>query len=128
MKPFTIILVVLCAVLGFGWYKSGSGASQQADATAKQYETLSNQVAELRTKLALEQGTALQVQSNLQFIAQQRTGQLLNTSNHLIQTHLLLKTAQAGALHAQTDLQSKAAQIAVLENQCDELKQRAQTI
>ncbi len=128
MKTPVIILCVVSAGLGFGWYKSSSGATQQAETMARQNESLSNQVAELRTRLALEHGTGAQVQSNLQFIAQQRIVQLLNTSNRLIQTHLLLKSAHAEAQDSQLELQNKVARIAVLESQYEELKGRLEAL
>lgn len=128
MKAVVIILGLACGGLAFGYYKRHTGATHDAEATLQQHQTLSNQVAELRTKLALEQGTAIQSQSNLNSLLDRRVAQLTATSNRLVQVGLLLTAAQTEKASAQTDLQSKAAQLAVVEAERDELKRQAAVI
>src|SRR6266540_7057703 len=122
MKPFVIMLGLSCAGLAFGLYKSQTGATHELEEAVKLSQTFSNQVAELRTKLALEQATAIDTQSNLHSTLDRRVGQLAATSNRLVQVGLLLPAAQTDKAEAQTELQSKAAQCAVVEPERDELR------
>ena len=117
MKVPIIILGLVSAGLAYGLYQRNSSAGMEAEQAVKQFETMSNQVAEVRTKLALEQGTSIQTLSNAQYAVTRRTSDLLQLSNRLVQTTLLLKASQADAREAHASLQSKAAQIAVLESQ-----------
>src|SRR6266540_3356392 len=117
MKPFVIMLGLTCAGLAFGLYKSQTGATHELEEAVKLSQTFSNQVAELRTKLALEQATAIDTQSNLHSTLDRRVAQLAATSNRLVQVGLLLTAAQTDKAEAQTELQSKAAQ-------CAEAKQK----
>ena len=57
MKILAAILALVAGLIGYALYSSKSASAQQAEADAKSITTLSNQVSELRTKLALEQGT-----------------------------------------------------------------------
>lgn len=128
MKAPLIVLGLICAALAFGLYKRNDGANAKAEQALKQYESMSNQVMELKTKLALEQGTAAQNASNATYAVTKRTGDLLLLSNRLVQTTLLLKTAQAELRDAQAALQAKAAKIAVLETQERDLQQQLEAI
>lgn len=128
MKAPVIILGLICAALAFGLYKRNSSAGAEAEQALKQYETMSNQVAELRTKLALEQGMAAQHSSNANYTVTKRTGDLLQLSNRLVQTALLLKSAEASAREANASLQSKAAQIALLESERTDLQRQLEVI
>lgn len=128
MKAPVIILGLICAALAFGLYKRNSSAGAEAEQALKQYETMSNQVSELRTKLALEQGTAAQHSSNANYAVTKRTSDLLQLSNRLVQTALLLKAAETSAREANANLQSKAAQIALLESERTELQHQLETI
>jgi len=128
MKAPVIILGLICAALAFGLYKRNSSASTEAEQALKQYETMSNQVAELRTKLALEQGTTAQHSSNANYIVTKRTSDLLQLSNRLVQTALLLKSAETSAREANVSLQTKAAQIALLESERTELQRKLEII
>lgn len=124
MKAFTIVLGLLCAGLVFGLYKRGASADADAAAAVKLQETLTNQVLELRTKLMMEQGTSGHTVSNLQYLLSRRDASLTFTSNRLVQANLLVKTAQIEARAAQAELPSKAAQMALLEGERDELARR----
>lgn len=128
MKPPVIIPCIVCAVLAFALYQRNGSANAEAEQSLKQFESMSNQVAELRTKLALEQGTASQNGSNATYLVTKRTADLLLLSNRVVQTTLLLKAAQAELHEAQIGLQGKAAGIAVLENQQRDLLQQLEAI
>ena len=109
MKVPIIILGLVSAGLAYGLYQRNSSAGMEAEQAVKQFETMSNQVAEVRTKLALEQGTSIQTLSNAQYAVTRRTSDLLQLSNRLVQTTLLVKASQAEAREAHASLQSKAA-------------------
>ena len=128
MKVPIIILGLVSAGLAYGLYQRNSSAGMEAEQAVKQFETRSNQVAEVRTKLALEQGTSIQTLSNAQYAVTRRTSDLLQLSNRLVQTTLLLKASQAEAREAHGSLQSKAAQIAVLESQQGDVQRQLQVI
>lgn len=128
MKVPIIILGLVSAGLAYGLYQCNSSAGMEAEQAVKQFETMSNQVAEVRTKLALEQGTSIQTLSNAQYAVTRRTSDLLQLSNRLVQTTLLLKASQADAREAHASLQSKAAQIAVLESQQGDVQRQLQVI
>ncbi len=128
MKVPIIILGLVSAGLAYGLYQRNSSAGMEAEQAVKQFETMSNQVAEVRTKLALEQGTSIQPLSNAQYAVTRRTSDLLQLSNRLVQTTLLLKASQADAREAHASLQSKAAQIAVLESQQGDVQRQLQVI
>ena len=128
MKVPIIILGLVSAGLAYGLYQRNSSAGMEAEQAVKQFETMSNQVAEVRTKLALEQGTSIQTLSNAQYAVTRRTSDLLQLSNRLVQTTLLLKASQADAREAHASLQSKAAQIAVLESQQGDVQRQLQVI
>ena len=128
MKVPIILLGLVSAGLAYGLYQRNSSAGMEAGQAVKQFETMSNQVAEVRTRLALEQGTSLQSLSNAQHAVTRRTSDLLQLSNRLVQTTLLLKASQTEAREAHTSLQSKAAQIAVLESQQGDVQRQLQVI
>ena len=128
MKVPIIILGLVSAGLAYGLYQRNSSAGMEAEQAVKQFETMSNQVAEVRTKLALEQGTSIQTLSTAQSAVTRRTSDLLQLSNRLVQTTLLLKASQADAREAHASLQSKAAQIAVLESQQGDVQRQLQII
>jgi len=128
MNVPVIILSLVSAGLAYGLYQRNSSASTEAEQAVKQFESMSNQVAEVRTKLALEQGTSLQTLSNAQYAVTRRTSDLLQLSNRLVQTTLLLKASQADAREAHASLQSKAAQIAVLESQQGDVQRQLEVI
>ena len=124
MKTVAVLLGLVCAALAYGLYKRGAGADADAAAAVKLQETLTNQVRQLETKLALEQGTAGQSISNLQYHLSRRDASLTYTSNRLVQANLLVNTAQTETRTIQPELASKAAQIAVLEGERDALARR----
>ena len=121
MKILAVILAVGLGATGFCFYKSKESASQHVDADAKTIGSLSNQVNELRTRLAMETGLQGIAQSNLQFTLGRRTGELSVVSNRHFQTVLLLSNAQHEAHAAQSMLPPKAATIASLEAHRDQL-------
>ena len=122
MKAFVIILSVACAGLAFGLYQRNSSADREATAAETQFKTFSNQVAELSTKVAMGQGEASHVQSNLQYLVTLRAGELANSSNRLVQLNLLYRAAQTEARAAQSEAQSLAAKLAVVEVERDGLQ------
>ncbi|HEY2952513.1 MAG TPA: hypothetical protein VGK40_08025 [Verrucomicrobiae bacterium] len=128
LRTVVIILGLACLGLGWGLYKRHSSAVDEAEAATKALATSSNQVNELRTKLALDHSDAFIAQTNLQFALERRCAELLVTSNRLVQTSLLVSHAQNEARAAQSDLQTKAAAIATLEAQRDELSRRLEAI
>ncbi len=128
MKVMAGFLAVGLAATGFFFYKSKEAAAQQSDADAKTIATLSNQVSEVRTRLAMETGMNGIGQSNLQFQVSKRTGELAVTSNRLFQTALLLSNAQHQAQSAENQLPGKAAAIATLEAHRDQLLRELEVI
>lgn len=128
MKTLVVILGLACAGLAYGYYNRHTGANLAAETALQQQQTLSNQVAELRTKLALEQGTSIQTQSNLHSTLDRRVAQLSSTSNKLVQVGLLLAAAQTEKTQTQSELQTKSAQLAVLERERDELHRQLAAI
>ena len=128
MKILVIILGIACAGLAYGLYQSNSSANKQDEAAATHFQSLSNQVAELRTRLALEQGTASHSHSNMLSAIDRRTGEMLNASNRLVQLNLLYRTAQAESRNTQADLQSHAARLAVVEAERADLQRRLAVI
>ena len=128
MKSVAIILGVLCAALAYGFYKRGASADVEAAAALKLLESQTNQIRQLETKLALEHGTSGQTISNLQYHLSRRDASLTYTSNRLVQANLLVSAAQAETRSMQPELSSKAAQVAVLEGERDELVRRLAAI
>lgn len=125
MKTATIALGVLCAALAVALIQRGASANRQIETLVKDQQSLSNQIAEIRTRMALAQVTSTESLSNVQRHLDKRTADLLIVSNRLVQTHLLLQAAQKDARTAHDQLQSRAAQVAVLETQLDALRQQA---
>lgn len=115
MKVLAGFLALGLAATGFFFYKSKESAAQQAEADARTIGTLSNQVSEARTRLAMETGMHGISQSNLQYTLSRRAGELAHTSNRLVQTVLLLSNAQHEIHTAQAQLPANAAAIATLE-------------
>ncbi len=128
MKTVVIILSIVCLGLAVGYYQSTGTAKREAETSAGKWQSLSNQVAEMRTKLAMEQGTSGTARSNLQSALDRRTIELLVTSNRLAQTALQLGAVQQDLRAAQTDLQTKAGAVATLEAQREELHRRLEAI
>ena len=121
-KVIAIILALVAAGLGYALYQKGAHSGAQADADAKTIGSLSNQVGELRTKLALEHSNLEVAQSNHQALLHRRTAELNVTSNRLVQTTLLLDRAREETHMAQSQLPAQAAAIATLEARRDELQ------
>lgn len=124
MKPLVIILGMACLGLGYGLYQVRSGANKAAETAETQFQTFSNQLAEARTRLALEQGTSSQAQSNLQSVIDRRTAEAMNLSNRMVQLNLLYRSAQSDARSAQSDVQLQVANLTVVEAERDELTRR----
>ena len=77
MKAVAIVALLVAAGLGVVLFKTRASTAKTEETAAAQFQASSNQLAELRTKLALEQGTATQAASNLQHVIDRRTaGQL----------------------------------------------------
>jgi|SRR6185369_4486058 chromosome segregation ATPase len=128
LKTAVIILSVIGVGLAVGLYKTRNSASDQAEAALKVHGSLSNEVAALRTKLALEHSTGALSQSNLQSVLDRRVGELGVMSNRFHQTTLLLSNAQHESRMAQAELQTKVAEAGALEAQRDELSQRLKSL
>ncbi len=122
MKAAVIALGVLVVLLAVALYQRGNAASQAFDAVVKDQQSLSNQVAEVRTRVMLAQSTASQTTSNLQRHLDKRTSDLTVISNRLVQTHLLLQAAQKEGRAAQDQLESRIARVALLESENHELR------
>jgi chromosome segregation ATPase len=127
-KVFIIFLAVLLVVALFLLYKRHTGASAQAKTDADSIASLSNQVAELRTKMMLEHSDTSLAKSNQQALLDRRTAELTATSNRLVQTTLLLNNAQQDLRSAQDTLAAKISSVATLEARRDELDRQAAVI
>lgn len=128
MKVLAGFLAVGLAATGFLFYKSKESAAQQSDTDAKTIATLSNQVTEVRTRLAMETGMHGIALSNVQYVVNRRTADLSTVSNRQFQTALLLSNAQYEAHNAQSQLPVKAASIAGLEAHRDQLLRELEVI
>ena len=128
MKAVVIILGLACVGLAFGYYNRNTTAAREVEEALKHHHSLSNQVMQLETKLAMVTGTSSQLQSNLQSTLDRRVAQLSATSNRLVQVGLLLTAAQAEKAAVQSELQGKTAQFAVAERERDEFRIQAATI
>lgn len=127
-KMVAIILAVALAGTAFSLYNGKQASAAQAEADAKTITTFSNQVTELRTRLALEQGTVEIERSNRVYSVNRRTGDLLFTSNRLVQTALLLSNAQHEVEVARASLAGSTASVAALETQRDQLRRELEAI
>jgi hypothetical protein len=123
-KILAVVLALLCGGMGYGLYKRNASANAQAEADAKANGGLSNQVSELRTKLALELSNTMVAQSNHQVLSDRYKAALVNASNRIVQVSLLLSNAQHEASVAEAELPAKAAIIALLEAHRDELQRQ----
>ncbi len=121
-KVIAIILALVAAGLGYALYQRGAHSGAQADADAKTIGLLSNQVSELRTKLALEHSNLEVAQSNHLALIHRRTAELNVTSNRLVQTTRLLDRAREETHMAQSQLPVQAAAIATLDARREELQ------
>ena len=128
MKAFVIILSLATAGLAFGFYQRNASANAMAASALTVHQSLSNQVAELRTKLALEQGTSGQTLSNLEQLVKRRDASLLYTSNRVVQGNLLLKSAENQFRDGQEKLQSALVRLAVLEEERAQLTRRLEEL
>jgi len=90
--------------------------------------SLSNQVTELRTKLALEHSDLEFARSNHLASLQRRTAELMMTSNRLVQTTLLLDHARVETHIAQSEAITHAAALATAVAQRDEWERQASVV
>lgn len=125
MKAIAIALGVICAILVFALLRSGASAKAELQAAQTNQVSLSNEVAEVRTRLVLANVTSTQTISNLQHGLNKRTSDLNILSNRLVQTHLLLQSAQKEGHSVQDQLQARIARVAVLEAEVDQFRLRA---
>lgn len=127
-KILAIVLALFVAGLAFALYKRNATANEQVEADAKTCNSLSNQVTELRTKLALAHSNLELAQSNHLALLSRRTAELNLTSNRLVQTGLLLDRAREETRIAQADIPSQAVTVANLKAERDELQRQAAQI
>jgi hypothetical protein len=127
-KVLAAVLVVAVVGLAFALYKRNASAGEQSAADAKLMHSLSNQVAELSTKLALERGNLEVAQSNQQALLYRRTTELVTTSNRLVQTGVLLDHLREEARIAQAAIATRAADLATVEAHRDDLLREAAVI
>ena len=125
MKAAVITLSALCVLLGYAVYKRGDTASKRIEALVKDQQTLSNQVAEAKLRLATNETVAATIKSNLQYLVDKRTIDLTIVSNRLVQTHLLYQDAQRNVRATDEQLQARVARIAVLETEIESLRRAA---
>jgi chromosome segregation ATPase len=123
MKPLVVVLAVLClgltAHVFLRQYK-GRQAEKELVAAQSQLQTLSNEVAEARTKIEEESKLAAYLQSNLT----QRATELTVASNSVSQTAEALSSAQTELKSAQSELQKQTARVTELEGQKDEMQSK----
>ena len=128
MKPPVVFLSIVCLALAAALFLRHYKAQRALDSAAKQSETSSNEVAELRTKLALAEGMAAQRQTNLQSLLDQRSAELINASNVVVQIRAMLASTQEQAAQSQRELQIRAERIGTLEAQRDDLTRRGEAL
>lgn len=127
-KLLPIILVVAVLGLAFALYKRNASAGEQAETDAKAMLSLSNQLSEARSKLAAEQGGFTLSQNNQVAALTRRTAEFFNVSNLLVQARQRWEDKQQEANAAHAEVSSKAAAIALLDAQQDELQRRVAAI
>ena len=128
LKTVAVILAVVVAGLAFALYKRNSSAGVQSEADAKAIGSLSNQVTELRTKLALEHSNLQLAASNHQALLHRRTAELTATSNSFAKASLSLDVAREETRIAQAELSAKAGALAALEAQRVEWQLQAEAM
>jgi hypothetical protein len=128
MKTPVVLLSIVCVALAAALFLRHNKAQRALDSAAKQSETSSNEVSQLRTKLALAEGMAAQTQTNLQGLLDKRTAELINASNIVVQTRAMLASAQEETAKAQSELQTRAERIGALEAQRDDLVRRGEDL
>jgi hypothetical protein len=127
-KVFIIFLSVLLVLALFLLYKRHTGAAAQAKMDADAIASLSNQVAEVRTRMVRDNGDNSFAKSNLQALLDRRSAELMAMSNRLVQTSLLLNKAQQDLHAAQDNLGNKIAALATLEARREEQDRQAAAI
>src|SRR5258706_7371858 len=113
MKPFVVILGLLClgltAQLFIRQYR-GQQAEKELLVATSQLQTLSNEVAEARSKLSEESQLASYLQSNLIV----RATELVNASNSISSVSSTLSVVQGELATAQSDVQKQSARVSEL--------------
>jgi chromosome segregation ATPase len=124
MKPPVVFLSIVCVALAAALFLRHKKAQSTLDVAIKQSEKSSNEVAQLSTKLALAQGIATQMQTNLQGLLDKRTGEVINASNIVVQVRAMLASSQEETAKARRELQIQAERIGTLEAQRADLARR----
>lgn len=127
-KILSAILAIIVGGLAFALYQRNTSGTARSGADAKTISSLSNQVTELRTKLALEHSNLEVAQSNHLSVLSRRTADLMTASNRLVQTALLLDRAREETRLAQMEIPARVAALATVEAQRDELQRQAALI
>jgi len=121
MKPLVIILVLACIGLTTQLFlrsNRGQQAEKELAVASTHLISLSNEVAETRTKLEEEARLAAYLQSNLTH----RATELAVASNSISQTASTLAAAQTELKTAQEEARKQAARVVELEGQKDEMQ------
>lgn len=128
MKPSVVFLSIACVALAAALFLSHKKAQSALGVAIKQSENSSNEVARLSTKLALAQGMASQMQTNLQGLLDKRTAELINASNIVVRVRAMLASSQEETAKAQRELQIRAERIGTLEAQRGDLVSRVESL
>jgi len=121
MKPLVIILGLACIGLTAQLFlrsNRGQQAEKELAVASTHLISLSNEVAETRTKLDEEARLAAYLQSNLTH----RATELAVASNTISQTATTLEAAKIDLKTAQEEAQKQAARVVELEGQKDEMQ------
>jgi hypothetical protein len=123
MKVAVAVLGALCLLLALALYWRHSRATTQSAASLAYIQSLSNQVAEIRARLAEADRTAM-AQSNLHAL-DQRIGELASSSQQLLQATRLLSSVpgESGKTPDSEEIKAKLASIPVLQKELTESKE-----
>lgn len=128
MKALVVILALLTALFGFLYFSQKSALTAAQEAVESSKTNHAAQVQKLQTEFTYTNAVASDTRSNLQYLLDRRTADLLVFSNRLVQANLLIKTAQDETRAAQVNLQGLAAGNAVLEVERDDFMRQLKAI
>ncbi|MBI5387729.1 MAG: hypothetical protein HZA90_23965 [Verrucomicrobia bacterium] len=128
MKNAVILLSILCALFAGAWFMRNSQANQQEAASLAALQTLSNKVAEVQTRLVMNQAKASDAQGLLQTNLTQRLAELAGLSNHLARTAASLAATQKELQAAHSEAATRAVRVTELEGQNDALARQVASL
>jgi uncharacterized protein involved in exopolysaccharide biosynthesis len=124
MKNAVIILGIFCAMLLTSQYLNRGKARRLTEESAKETLTLSNKLAEVQTRLVMNQALAADAQTNLQSQLEKRAREITAFSNRYTAASQTIASTRKEAQTTRAELEAKSARLAEVEWERDELKHR----